>query len=122
MPALIGMEIAESVSMRILCYVMLSLALPAVASAQTAVEHGKKVYAAEKCGVCHSIGGVGNKRGPLDTVGKKLTPDVIRQWIVDAPAMTAKTKAERKPLMRAYPNLPKEDLDAVVAYLASLKG
>jgi mono/diheme cytochrome c family protein len=101
---------------------VLCLALPAMASAQTPVEHGKKVDAAEKCGVCHSIGGVGNKRGALDAVGTKLTPDVIRQWIVDAPGMTAKIKAERKPLMRAYPNLPKEDLDAIVAYLASLKG
>jgi mono/diheme cytochrome c family protein len=101
---------------------MLCLALPALARAQTPVERGQKVYAAEKCGVCHSVGGVGNKRGPLDTVGTKLTPDLIRQWIVDAPAMTAKTKAERKPLMRAYPKLPTEDLDALVAYLSSLKG
>lgn len=35
--------------------------------------------------------------------------------------MTKKTTAERKPAMRAYPNLPKEDLDALVAYMASLK-
>ena len=32
-----------------------------------------------------------------------------------------KTKAERKPPMRAYPNLAKEDLDAVVAYMLSLR-
>ena len=35
--------------------------------------------------------------------------------------MAAKTKAERKPPMKAYPNLAKDDLDALVAYLASLK-
>jgi hypothetical protein len=35
--------------------------------------------------------------------------------------MTKKTKAERKPPMRAYPNLPKADLDALVAYMSSLK-
>ena len=29
--------------------------------------------------------------------------------------------AERKPLMRAYPNLSKSDLDAVIAYMSSLK-
>jgi hypothetical protein len=34
--------------------------------------------------------------------------------------MTAKTKATRKPEMKSY-NLPKEDLDALVAYLSSLK-
>ena len=35
--------------------------------------------------------------------------------------MTAKHNATRKPLMRAYPSLPKEDLDALVAFLASKK-
>jgi hypothetical protein len=34
--------------------------------------------------------------------------------------MTAKTNAPRKPLMNNY-NLPKEELDALVAYMASLK-
>ena len=31
-----------------------------------------------------------------------------------------KTKAERNPPMRVYPNLSKDDLDAVVASMASL--
>ena len=35
--------------------------------------------------------------------------------------MTKKTNALRKPPMRAYPNLPKDDLDALVAFLASKK-
>jgi cbb3-type cytochrome oxidase cytochrome c subunit len=35
--------------------------------------------------------------------------------------MAAKTKAERKPPMKAYATLPKEELDALVAYLQSLK-
>jgi hypothetical protein len=34
--------------------------------------------------------------------------------------MTAKVKAERKPPMKSY-MLAKEDLDALVAYMASLK-
>jgi hypothetical protein len=41
--------------------------------------------------------------------------------MVNPADMTKKTKAERKPPMRAYPNLPKEDLDALVAYLFSWK-
>lgn len=92
------------------------------AEAQTAaIEKGKQVYAAEKCQVCHSIGTVGNKKGPLDSVGAKLSADEIRQWIVSAPEMTAKTKATRKPAMKAYANIAKEDLDSLVAYLQSLK-
>ena len=95
---------------------------PVMASAQSdAVERGQKVYVAQKCNICHSIAGVGNKRGALDEVGTKLSADEIRQWIVDAPAMAAKTKADRKPPMKAYATLPKEDLDALVAYMQSLK-
>jgi mono/diheme cytochrome c family protein len=95
----------------------------ASASAQDAakVARGEKVYAAQKCGICHAIAGKGNTKGPLDGVGTKLTADEIHQWLVDAAGMTAKTKAPRKPVMRSYPNLPKEDLEALVAYLQSLK-
>jgi mono/diheme cytochrome c family protein len=85
------------------------------------IQQGEKVYAAQKCQVCHSIAGKGNKNGPLDGVGSKLSVDEIRQWIVDAPAMTAKTKTTRKPPMKSYPSLSKEDLNALVAYMASLK-
>lgn len=85
------------------------------------IEHGQKVYAAQKCSICHSLAGKGNAKGPLDGAGSKLSADEIRQWIVDAPAMTAKTKAARKPPMKSYPNLPKDDLEALVEYLHSLK-
>jgi mono/diheme cytochrome c family protein len=88
--------------------------------AQEAVAKGEQVYVAQKCAICHSIAGKGNQKGSLDGIGSKLTGDEIRQWIVDAKGMTAKTKATRKPEMRQY-TLPKEDVDALVAYLASLK-
>jgi mono/diheme cytochrome c family protein len=91
------------------------------ATGQDAVERGRKVYAAEKCGVCHSVGGQGNKRGPLDDVGSRLSADDIRAWLVNAQDMTAKTKAARKPPMKSYAHVTKEDLDALVAYMQSLK-
>lgn len=98
------------------------LGFAAGASAQSdAVKKGEQIYAAQKCQMCHSIAGKGNKNGPLDGVGSKLSADELRQWIVDAPAMTAKTKATRKPNMKSYPNLSKEDVDALVAYMASLR-
>jgi mono/diheme cytochrome c family protein len=84
------------------------------------VAKGMKVYEAQKCSLCHSIEGKGNKKGPLDGVGSKLSADETRQWIVSAKEMTAKTKSERKPPMKDY-NLPKEELDALVAYMQSLK-
>ena len=75
----------------------------------------------QKCAVCHSIAGKGNAKGALDDVGSRLTCRRDPAWIVNPAEMTKKTKAERKPPMRAYPNLAKEDLDAVVAYMLSLK-
>ena len=85
------------------------------------VERGLKVYADQKCAVCHAIGGKGNAKGPLDDVGRRLSAEEIRQWMNSPAEMTKKTKAERKPPMRAYPSLSKEDVEAVVAYMLSLK-
>jgi mono/diheme cytochrome c family protein len=98
--------------------------VPAVtASAQdkAQIERGIKVYADQKCAVCHAIGGKGNAKGPLDDVGSRLTADEIRAWMVNPDEMTKKTKAARKPPMKAYGNLSEEDLDALVAYQVSLK-
>ena len=97
------------------------VAAPAAAQDAKAIEKGQQVYAAQKCSICHSIAGKGQVKGPLDGVGSKLSADEIRQWIVNPAEMTKKTKAERTPPLRAYPNLPKDDLDALVAYMASLK-
>jgi mono/diheme cytochrome c family protein len=84
------------------------------------VTRGAQVYADQKCSICHSIGDKGNKKGPLDGVGSKLSPADLRAWVVDAKGMTAKTKAPRKPEMKNY-DLPKDDVDALVAYMATLK-
>jgi mono/diheme cytochrome c family protein len=97
------------------------LGLAAAAAAQDAkVTKGQQLFADQKCTLCHSIGDKGNKKGPLDDVANKHSADDIRAWITDAKAQTAKTKATRKPEMKAY-TLPKEDVDALVAYLESFK-
>jgi mono/diheme cytochrome c family protein len=94
--------------------------IAANAAAQDAVAKGEKVYADQKCVLCHSIGDKGNKKGPLDGVGSKYSADELKQWVVDAKGMTAKTKATRKPEMKNYA-LPKDDVDALVAYMQTLK-
>ena len=96
-------------------------AAPAPGAAKAGADKGATVYAAQKCAMCHALDGKGQAKGPLDGVGTKLTADEIRQWIVNPAEMTAKTKAARKPAMRAYPSLPKEDLDALVAFLQTKK-
>ncbi|HEY5619085.1 MAG TPA: cytochrome c [Vicinamibacterales bacterium] len=107
---------------RITLVLMAFLAASGTASAQDQkqIERGMKVYADQKCAACHAIAGKGNAKGALDDVGSRLKADDIRAWIVSPAEMTKKTKAERKPPMRAYPNLPKEDLDALLAYMLSL--
>jgi len=99
--------------------VLLLLGAASVARAQDSAA-GAKVFADQKCSLCHSIAGKGNTKGPLDEVGSKDSAADIQAWIEDAPGMTAKTGATRKPAMKAY-SLPKGDVDALVAYLAGLK-
>ena len=78
-------------------------------------DKGKGVFAAQKCSMCHAIAGQGNKKTPLDGVGGRLSADDIKKWIVSPKQMKADSK------MRPYPSIPHEDLEALVAYLSSLK-
>jgi mono/diheme cytochrome c family protein len=96
----------------------LSVAVPTMARGATPT--GQEIYAEQKCSLCHSIGGKGNVKGPLDEVGSKSSPDDIRAWLTDAKAMTAKTKAPRKPEMKAY-TLTSIEVDTLVTYLSGLK-
>ena len=111
------MRLTFAVSLSALVLVMGS----APAFAQDAAK-GAGVYTAQKCSTCHAVAGKGNAKGPLDDVGTKFTADELRQWILDPTGMSAKHKATRKPPMPAkYASLPQGDLDALVAYMASLK-
>ena len=101
--------------------VVLGFAGLASAQDESDVETGRKVFAAQKCSICHAIAGQGNPRGSLDDVGSRLSVEEIRQWLLNAPEMAEKTKAARKPAMKTFAALPKADLDGLVAYLSTLK-
>ena len=98
--------------------------VPALARAQdqAQVKKGMEVFQAQKCNICHSIAGKGKKTGPLDDVGRRLSPADIRQWIEDPVAMTAKRepKSTRKPPMKKK-DIPAADIDSLVAMLSTLK-
>lgn len=100
-----------------------AFAASGTAFAQNAkVDRGQKIFVEQKCSVCHSVAGKGNKKGPLDEVGSKLKAEEIHQWLTEPEAMAAKAKSTRKPAMKSYAKkLPKEDIDALVAYLQTLK-
>jgi mono/diheme cytochrome c family protein len=86
------------------------------------VADGRKVYDQQKCASCHQIARRGNSRFPLDGVGSRLTPEQLRRWMTDTAAMEA--ALPRLPAIRMSEmkfRLNPRELDALVAYLASLK-
>ena len=104
--------------------VTLTAAAPLAAAAQDAAQakKGEAVYTAQKCSMCHQIAGKGSKAVPLDGVGGKLSAEDIKHWITNPTEMTAKTKSTKKPPMpNKYGKLPAADIDALVAYMQSLK-
>jgi len=100
---------------------MILVAAPAFAQDKALVEKGMNVFTAQKCSLCHSVAGKGNPKGPLEDGVAKLSDGDIRQWLLKPEEMRAKAAAERKPAMKSFASLPKGDVDALVAYLMSLK-
>lgn len=80
------------------------------------VEAGRRVYADKACARCHSIGGRGNPRSPLDGVGARLGEEEIRRWITPAA-----TPAENFQSRHANLALTASQREALVAYLRSLR-
>ena len=96
------------------------LAVSAPAKAQDKIQQGSALFTSQKCVLCHSIAGKGNKKGALDDVGAKLKAEDIRAWLTNPDAMREKTHASRTPAMKD-PKLAKDQVDALVAFLAAQK-
>jgi mono/diheme cytochrome c family protein len=99
------------------------LAAPVVSghSSAEAQEAGQQVFAAQKCALCHSVAGRGNAKGPLDGVGSKYSAAELKLWIINPAEMGKKHNATRKPPMKSFASLSTADVDALVAYLETLK-
>ena len=82
---------------------------------------GQTVFEAQKCSLCHSVAGKGNAKGPLDGVGAKYSAAELKMWITSPGEMATKHNATRKPPMKSFASLPAADVDALVAYLQTLK-
>ena len=90
--------------------------IPSSAGAQ-----GQKIFQAQKCSLCHSVGGKGNPKGPLDDVGSKYSAADLKLWLTKPEEMAKKHNATRKPPMKSVASLPAADIDALVEYLQTLK-
>lgn len=81
---------------------------------------GRAVFDAQDCARCHSIAGQGSPRSPLDGVGARIPRDELRHWIIGGEAVAEELAPRVLAAKQPYAGLPAEDLDALVAYLASL--
>jgi mono/diheme cytochrome c family protein len=100
----------------------LAVAFGASLSAEEKVARGRQLFDEQKCKICHNLGGVGNPKGvALDEVGTKHTPDVLKTWLTNPKEMAQKAGSTRKPPMKSFATLPAPDIDALVAYLSTLK-
>ncbi len=79
------------------------------------VGQGKAVYDETGCATCHAVGGVGGKIGPkLDGVGKKYDEAKLREILLKPTILNSNTT------MLPFEG-SEEDLEALVAYLKTLK-
>ena len=82
---------------------------------ESAITAGEETVKTVGCLTCHAVDGLGSDFGPaLDSVGAKVTPNYLRQWISNPKAYDPDTSM---PSLR----LSNRELDNVVAYLMSLQ-
>jgi mono/diheme cytochrome c family protein len=112
--------IAGMTGMLVLSGISLAAAGGGAAQDAAKIAAGKKVFDDNKCLACHALEGKGMKKYPLDGIGSKLSAEDIRKWIVSPAEMEAK-QAVKQPLKMKAAKLPPADLDALVAFLESLK-
>jgi mono/diheme cytochrome c family protein len=98
-------------------------AAPPLASAPAAADsaRGHAVFLAQGCARCHSVAGAGSPRAPLDGVGARRSPAELRAWSTGAASLADALAPSVLQAKQAYAKLPAADLDALVAFLASLK-
>lgn len=95
--------------------VLVTMGLAWAESDPAIVVKGENVYAEKKCAMCHAIKGKGGKSGgDLTDVGAKRDTDWLKQFTRAPKSLLPNAK------MPAFQG-SQEELDAVVAYMASLK-
>ena len=80
---------------------------------------GRAVYEKLGCEGCHSIGGQGNPRIPLDGVGLHRSPKELRDWVIAAESVRPKLSASVARMKQSYASTPDEELKALLDYLAN---
>jgi mono/diheme cytochrome c family protein len=95
---------------------------PAVQQRDTAsIARGRAVYAQQRCASCHEIAGAGNPRYPLDGVANRRSASELMAWTVAPSALEDSLPPSAFRRKQQYAGLPAADLNALVAYLSTLR-
>jgi cytochrome c2 len=90
-------------------------ALPVLAQNAGDAANGEKIYAAQRCSLCHKIGETGGAMGPsLTTVGDTRDLAWLKKYLVDPKGVDP---ANKMPAVK----VEGQDLDDLVAYMLTLK-
>lgn len=81
------------------------------------LERGRRVFEEALCSSCHSVEGNGNPRYPLDGVGVRRDSEQLKAWITGSGVAATQLPASVARRKQRYRDLPREDMDALIAYL-----
>jgi mono/diheme cytochrome c family protein len=93
----------------------------AAASDAAELERGRALFDEHGCVRCHSVAGHGSPRSPLDGVGARMDAEETRHWIVGDDAVRDELAPRVLAAKAPYKDLPAADLDAMVAWLQTLR-
>jgi hypothetical protein len=82
---------------------------------------GRMVFDSAGCTRCHSVAGVGSPRYPLDGVGARRSEAELRAWTQGADALADSLPPSALRSKQAYREMKPADLDALIAFLRSLR-
>ena len=82
---------------------------------------GQTIFEEQKCSNCHSIGGKGNPRYPLDGIGSRMNAIKLQEWITGTGSSTNRLSAIVIRRKERYRTLPEREIALLVDYLVSLK-
>ena len=102
----------------------MALLSAAVVAAQDAkqVDAGQQLFTSKGCTKCHQVAGHGNKVNVLDGVASKVSAADMKKWLTNPTEMEAKLDHKPKIKMSSKkPALSNSEIDALVAYLQTLK-
>jgi mono/diheme cytochrome c family protein len=96
-------------------------AAPDASGGAALIDRGRQLFDDHGCMRCHSIAGQGSPRSPLDGVGGRMDGEETLHWIIGDDAVRDELAPRVLSAKQPYQALPKDELDALVAYLQAQK-